>query len=78
MEEYILKPHMKEIMLAQAEALSLAASFPETNCFKDYAKLDIPLSAKLDEYINEKKVIPKIRISAKGIKDGILKYKEND
>lgn len=78
MEEYILKPHMKEIMLAQAEALSLAASFPETNCFKADAKLDVPLSAKLDEYINEKKVIPKIRIRTKGIKDGILKYKEND
>ena len=70
MEEYILKPHMKEIMLDQAEALSLAASFQETNCFK--------ADAKLDEYINEKKVIPKIRISTKGIKDGILKYKEND
>lgn len=70
MEEHILKPHMKEIMLAQAEALSLEASFPETNCFKAYAKLD--------EYINEKKVIPKIRIRTKGIKDGILKYKEND
>ena len=78
MEEYILKPHMKEIMLDQAEALSLAASFPETNCFKADAKLDVPLSAKLDEYINEKKVIPKIRISTKGIKDGMLKYKEND
>ena len=78
MEEYIMKPHLKEFMLAQAEALSLAETFPKTNCFKDYAKLDIPLSAKLDEYINEKRVIPKIRISTKGIKDGILKYKEND
>ena len=78
MEEYILKPHMKEIMLAQAEALSLAASFPEINCFKADAKLDVPLSAKLDEYINERKVIPKIRISTKGINDGILKYKEKD
>lgn len=78
MEEYILKPNMKEILLAQTEALSLAASFPEINCFKADAKLDVPLPAKLDEYINEKKGIPKIRISTKGIKDGMLKYKEND
>ena len=62
MEEYILKPYMKEIMLAQAEALSLAESFPETNCFKADAKLDVPLHAKLDEYINEKKGIPYIAV----------------
>ena len=68
MEEYTLKPHMKEILLAQTEALYLAASFPEINCFKADAKLDVPLYEKLDEYIHKKKVVPKIRISTKGIK----------